>query len=125
MRGRELHGLLRPFLLLLVGERPGHGYDLIDRLQRLGMPDLDPGQVYRVLRGLERDRLLISTWETAEAGPVRRRYELTAAGCADLRAWTARLAGLNELIGTYLRRSTVAIDGPGGRRPDPYLAMRR
>jgi PadR family transcriptional regulator, regulatory protein PadR len=122
---RELQGLLRPFLLLLIGERPGHGYDLIDRLQRLGMPDLEPGQVYRVLRGLERDQLLISTWQTAEAGPLRRRYELTAAGHADLKACTARLAGLNELVGTYLRRSTVAIDGPAGRRPDPYAATRR
>ena len=125
MRGRELHGLLRPFLLLLVRERPGHGYDLIERLHGMGLPDVEPGQVYRVLRGLERDRLLVSAWETAEAGPLRRRYELTAAGCADLRAWTARMAGLNELIGTYLRRSTVAIDGSGGRHPEPYSALRR
>ena len=32
MHGSEVRGLLHPFLLLLIFERPGHGYDLIERL---------------------------------------------------------------------------------------------
>jgi poly-beta-hydroxybutyrate-responsive repressor len=119
MHGRELRGLLPPLLLLLVFERPGHGYDLIDRLGTMGMPDVEPGHVYRVLRGLERDRSLISVWETAGAGPARRRYELTAEGRQALRTWTVRLAQLDQVIDACLRRAAGAFPGtaagPAGR----------
>jgi poly-beta-hydroxybutyrate-responsive repressor len=104
MHGSEVRSLLHPFLLLLIFERPGHGYELIDRLTCLGVPDVEPGHVYRVLRSLERDRLLVSDWVTAGAGPARRRYELTARGRADLEAWTSRLSQLDHVIDTCLDR---------------------
>jgi poly-beta-hydroxybutyrate-responsive repressor len=113
MHGNELRGLLHPFLLLLIFERPGHGYELIDRLDELGVADVEPGHVYRVLRGLEQNRLLVSDWVTADAGPARRRYELTAAGRADLEAWTARLAKLDRVIDGCLSRWTSALAPPG------------
>jgi PadR family transcriptional regulator, regulatory protein PadR len=117
MHGRELHGLLHPFLLLLIFERPGHGYDLIDRLKAMGMPDVEPGHVYRVLRGLERDRSLISLWETPAAGPARRCYQLTAKGRNDLGSWMARLAELDRVIDACLRRSVDALErSPDGDR---------
>jgi len=40
----------------------------------------DPGGVYRTLRRLEEDGLVVSDWEEGEAGPQRRRYTLTADG---------------------------------------------
>ncbi|WP_433533101.1 helix-turn-helix transcriptional regulator [Micromonospora sp. CA-263727] len=125
MHGRELRGLLHPLLLLLILERPGHGYDLIDRLREMGMPDVEAGHVYRVLRGLERDQSLISGWETAGAGPARRRYQLTGKGRDDLRAWTVRLAQLDRVIDACLRRSAGAFSQarPGG--VDRCAAARR
>jgi PadR family transcriptional regulator, regulatory protein PadR len=122
MGGRELSALLHPFLLLLIYERPGHGYDLIDRLEELGMPDVEPGHVYRVLRGLERDRSLISSWETDEAGPARRRYELTVKGGDDLRLWIARLAQLDQVIDACLKRSAKAFQGSQDRQCGSYAA---
>ncbi|MFU8871605.1 PadR family transcriptional regulator [Micromonospora sp. SL4-19] len=124
MHGRELRGLLHPFLLLLIHERPGHGYDLIERLETMGVPDIEPGHVYRVLRGLERDRSLNSAWETDGAGPARRCYQLTAKGRDDLRSWIAHLAQLRQLIDVCLRRSADAVDGAGGGHGDPYAAIR-
>ena len=50
MSGQEMRGLLRPFLLLLLLERASHGYDLIERLAGMGVPDVDPSHAYRVLR---------------------------------------------------------------------------
>ncbi|MFE9955126.1 helix-turn-helix transcriptional regulator [Micromonospora sp. NPDC005299] len=123
MHGRELRNLLHPFLLLLIFERPGHGYDLIERLDAMGVSDVEPGQVYRVLRGLERDRSLLSMWEAAAAGPARRRYELTAKGRNDLRSWTARLAHLNHVMDAYLRRSADAFARPRDGR-DSYATSR-
>ncbi|MGC1215573.1 MAG: helix-turn-helix transcriptional regulator [Micromonospora sp.] len=125
MHGRELRGLLHPFLLLLIFERPGHGYDLIDRLRAMGMPDVEPAQIYRVLRGLERDRSLVSVWETTGAGPARRCYELTAKGRNDLRSWTVRLAQLDQVIGACLRRSAGAFEGAAVGPAERYAASRR
>lgn len=98
MRGDEVRGLLHPFLLLLIAERPGHGYDLIERLDRLGVPEVEPGHVYRVLRGLERERLLESAWVASGAGPPRRRYRITASGFADLEERMARLDRLSRVL---------------------------
>ena len=104
MHGSEVRGLLHPFLLLLIFERPGHGYDLIERLAALGVAEVEPGHVYRVLRHLERERSLESAWVTSQTGPARRRYELTAKGLADLESWTERLAQLDRVIGACLTR---------------------
>ncbi len=125
VHGRELHGLLQPFLLLLIFERPGHGYNLIDRLKAMGLPDVEPGHVYRVLRSLERERSLISGWETAGAGPARRCYRLTAKGRDDLRSCLAGLAQLHQVIGASLQRSAGAFARLPGANRDPYAASRR
>lgn len=117
MEGGEVRGLLHPLLLLLICERPGHGYDLIERLDRLGAGGAEPGQVYRVLRALERDRLVVSAWIPSESGPARRRYELTAEGLAALEAWMARLGRLRAVVGACLARWDEA-KKDGVRAPD-------
>lgn len=104
MPGSELRGLLPPVLLLLLHERPGHGYDLISRLSALGVADVDPGQIYRTLRGLERERSLVSVWVTSASGPARRRYELTAEGLADLEARMAGLSRMDHVLDACLTR---------------------
>ncbi|GGV23161.1 helix-turn-helix transcriptional regulator [Actinomadura sp. LOL_016] len=120
MTGCEARSLLHPYLLLLIYERPGHGYDLIDRLSCLGVSDVEPGHAYRVLRGMERARLVVSTWVPSEAGPARRRYELTEKGVADLEAWGPKLAHLGEVITSFLARwnsaARAAAPAPGGGR---------
>ncbi|MEV4565075.1 helix-turn-helix transcriptional regulator [Nonomuraea sp. NPDC049419] len=111
MSGSDVRGLLSPFLLLLICERPGHGYDLIERLARLGASDAEPGQVYRALRSLERAGHLASDWVASEAGPARRRYELTTGGMAELQAWMRRLTEVRGLLETCLDRWTRISSG--------------
>lgn len=114
MHGSEVRGLLSPFLLLLIHERPGHGYDLIDRLSCLGVAGAEPGHVYKVLRHLEREHLVVSMWVTSHAGPARRRYELTPRGLAELETEMTRLAELDEVLGTCLARWENASAAPAG-----------
>lgn len=102
MCGSEMRGMLRPFLLLLIHRRPAHGYDLIERLAAMGVEDVEPGHAYRVLRGLERERLLTSRWVPSDAGPARRRYELTADGLAELRARMSGLARFGTVLDSFL-----------------------
>lgn len=73
-------GHLRFCLLLLVAERPGHGYDLVERLRPFGYEHDDPAQTYRALHWLEGAGLVRPTWETTGPGPARRVFSVTAAG---------------------------------------------
>ncbi len=95
---------LRPCLLLLLREQPGHGYDLLERLRALGFSGDDPGGLYRALRALERDGLVRSGWEPSRAGPDRRIYELTRAGMEELHRCAKALLRTNETVDVFLSR---------------------
>lgn len=122
-----MRSLLSPLLLLLIYERPGHGYDLIERLSRLGMTDVEPGHVYRVLRHLEQQRYVVSGWVTSGTGPARRRYELTEAGLAELDGWMSQLTQLDQVVGSCLARWADAngsgdLSQPSGDLSQPATA---
>ena len=57
---------------------PRYGYALVQRLSELGMP-IDAGTLYPLLRRLEAQGLLASSWELADARP-RRYYQLSDLG---------------------------------------------
>jgi PadR family transcriptional regulator PadR len=117
----ELRHFVQPCLLLLLSERPGHGYELVGRLRSLGIPDGDPAGIYRTLRRLERDGLTRSVWRSSETGPARRTYSLTAAGRAALDAVTADVRDTRRTLDTYLDRYGRQPPTPraqAGRRPE-------
>ena len=92
-------------MLLLLRERPAHGYDLLDRLPELtGEDRIDVGNLYRVLRTLEEQGLVRSEWDETLPGPAKRTYELTEAGGAALERWAAALADTRARIDLFLRR---------------------
>ncbi|MBW3664720.1 MAG: helix-turn-helix transcriptional regulator [Actinobacteria bacterium] len=95
---------LRPCALLLLAESPNHGYELLAQLAELGLGSTDPGGLYRLLRGMEQDGLVESSWETSEAGPPRRSYEITPDGVEWLHAWGGALAESRRLVGVFLAR---------------------
>lgn len=101
-------GYLRPCLLLLIAESPCHGYDLLDRLEKLGVPAIDAGTLYRNLRSMERERLVDSRWETSPTGPARRMYRITQHGGTELAAWVDVLSeDKRSLEGILLRFSAL------------------
>lgn len=95
---------LRPCLLLLVSEQESYGYDLLERLERLGMVQTDPGTLYRLLRAMEREGLVVSRWETSSLGPARRTYSITEEGVEWLHAWAGALAESRRIVTGFLRR---------------------
>lgn len=100
---------LRPCLLLLIAEKPSHGYDLLERLEMLGLGATDAGGLYRALRAMEQDELLSSEWETSEAGPARRTYALTDEGLEWLHAWAGALRESRRLLARFLDRYEDAV----------------
>ena len=95
---------VEPSLLLLLRERPLHGYELLDRLPELGVEGrVDIGNLYRLLRALEQEGLVASEWRD-EPGPTKRVYELTAEGRRVLDTWAEALHRAQATIGTFLER---------------------
>jgi poly-beta-hydroxybutyrate-responsive repressor len=96
---------VEPSLLLLLRERPLHGYELLERIPELGIEGrVDIGNLYRLLRALEDEGLVSSEWSAELPGPAKRTYELTDEGRRLLDRWAEALRRAQETIGTFLDR---------------------
>ena len=101
-----------PALLLLLSERPTHGYELLERLPGLLAEErVDVGNLYRILRALEEDGVVSSEWSADLPGPAKRTYALTAEGEALLQAWVAALGELRVGLDGFLERTTATEGG--------------
>ena len=95
-----------PALLALLADRPTHGYELLEQLPALLVDErVDVGNVYRALRALEEEGLVVSEWSADLPGPAKRTYELTADGRAALDTWLASLESLRDAITIFLDRA--------------------
>jgi poly-beta-hydroxybutyrate-responsive repressor len=98
-----VRGFVQPWLLLLLLQKPAHGYELMDRLaQGEETPDTDPGFLYRTLRQLEEDGLVRSSWDTEGRGPARRLYEVTPEGVEYLHAWAVNIRQTRQRLDRFL-----------------------
>ncbi|HKC77202.1 MAG TPA: helix-turn-helix transcriptional regulator [Gaiellaceae bacterium] len=94
-----------PALLLLLRERPAHGYDLLERLPELtGEARVEMGNLYRLLRALEEEELVSSEWDDSSPGPAKRRYAITPAGERLLDHWVEALQRSQERTARFLTR---------------------
>ena len=90
----------RDYLMLFaLADGPLHGHGLLKRLEAdaHGVP-FDPANLYRSLRKLERDELVVEVKSTMSEGngPPRRLYRLTRLGRATLTAEARRLSALAD-----------------------------
>jgi PadR family transcriptional regulator, regulatory protein PadR len=96
-----------PALLKLLADGPTHGYELLERLPPLiGEERVDVGNVYRALRALEDEGLVVSEWRADLPGPAKRSYTLTDEGRAVLTQWLASLSELRESLTAFLDDSS-------------------
>ena len=104
MRAR-VERFVEPSLLLLLRERPLHGYELIERLPELaGEGRIDVGNLYRLLRALEAEGLVTSEWSAELPGPAKRTYELTPEGRRLLDRWAEALREAQQDVQNFLDR---------------------
>lgn len=107
---------LPAFLLLFLAEGPAHGGALLSTLQeRLPVPRVDSGAVYRVLQDLEKEGAVVSRWDTAESGPAKRIYTITEKGWTMLDFLAGdikmRLQNLQFFLNTYQSLSKRVEEG--------------
>jgi len=113
--GKTLGRLVQPAIVALLAEEPLHGYLLVQRLAGMAMfrcQKPDPTGVYRALRAMEKDGLVVSSWDLAENGPAKRCFELTRDGRACLARWTGTLEDYADSINDLL----LTIKRAGNRR---------
>lgn len=80
-----------------------YGYGLVQELQKAGI-GVEPGTLYPLLRRLESQDLLSSTWSTEDSRP-RKYYQLSAAGVLALEALTHEWTELNKNITNIIKES--------------------
>lgn len=107
IKTNQMERFMEVSLLVLLLEKAGYGYGLIEELAHFGFdPDqLNVSTLYRSLRKMEQEDLVRSKWEAGGQGPRRRVYEITAKGEEELVQWVAilkmRKAGIEQLISRY------------------------
>ena len=102
-RGGLLRGFIQPLILLQLAKQPAHGYELIEILGQTGyLASADPGNLYRMLRGLEEEGLVQSNWDTSGVGPARRVYEITKEGIEFLESWVVNLRETRRKLDDFL-----------------------
>jgi PadR family transcriptional regulator PadR len=101
----RIERFVEPAVLLLLAAGPRHGYDLKERLTTLvGGDGADVANLYRLLRQLELEGIVRSSWDTAGNGPARRVYRLTGHGRRLLDGWADELRRLEGTTHAFLAR---------------------
>jgi PadR family transcriptional regulator PadR len=100
--GGQIRSFLQPQILLLLTEKPAHGYELMERLEEVDGAGADPGLLYRTLRQFEDEGLVRSAWDTEGRGPARRVYEITDEGQDYLHAWAINIRRTRERLERFL-----------------------
>ncbi len=80
---------MQPSILMSLLLKPSYGYEIIQEIQSFGFVEgqAPPGMIYRHLRRLEEEGLVLSEWETEGSGPAKRVYRLTPDGEEVLGFW--------------------------------------
>lgn len=116
--GLSTEKMFQPTMLVLLCQKPAHGYELIQQLSRNGFAEgeIEPATVYRHLRRMEDAGHVKSRWETGGSGPARRLYEITAGGLEHLRAWGELLRKRKEKLEEFLGLFDRVMSGEIGEK---------
>ncbi len=96
---------MEPCLLLLLRGQRSHGYELMEKLSDLGFEGTssDMATLYRTLRQLEDDGMVLSEWEEGSQGPKKRVYELTEDGLILLENWASVIGQNRDRLTRFLK----------------------
>ena len=103
--GKSLPRLLRPGIMAFLAQGEAHGYQIAQQLSRMRMfagREPDHAGIYRALRDMADEGLVMSAWQTGDTGPARRVFALTDDGATCLETWLATLCDYREAVNELL-----------------------
>ena len=96
-----LKGVLEGSVMEIISRETTYGYDITQKLRKLGFEDVVEGTVYTILVRLEKNGLVETEKKPSEVGPPRKFYALTETGTEELGAfwekWDFVSTKINEL----------------------------
>ncbi len=109
--GRGRGAFLEPAVLAALADSESHGYDVRKSVEEMtgGHVVADPGGLYRLLRRLEEDGFVTSSWVEGDSGPQRREYSLTQEGHELLEHWLDHLRERERALSTLVTAVERAI----------------
>ncbi len=99
----NIERFVEPCILLLLSQKPSHGYSLMEDLEHKCGEKVDIGNLYRTLRRMEMDGWVKSGWSKNESGPDRRVYTITQKGLGFLQTAISSLTRTDTLIHRLLK----------------------
>jgi len=99
--GKTLSRFVRPIILALLADKPVHGYDLLRQLHKVKMfaeAPPDASGVYKTLKAMTAEGLIVGDWDTADTGPARRPFTITSKGRKCLSRWAETLERYQQEI---------------------------
>jgi len=102
---RRGYRFLEPCLLIQLSRGPSHGYELLAGSQECGFEGgaTDSSLLYRLLRTMDEQGLVSSTWETDGPGRPRRVYKITADGRARLKTLMEEVLQTDRILHVLLQ----------------------
>lgn len=85
-----LKGVLEGSILEIISRETTYGYDITQKLRKLGFEDVVEGTIYTILVRLEKNGLVDTEKKPSELGPPRKFYSLNAAGKTELNTFWAK-----------------------------------
>lgn len=103
-KSQIMRGTLEYCILLMLDKKVYYGYEILQELSKHPILSSSESTVYPLLRRLQKEHYLESTWqESTEGLPPRKYYSLTPAGKQYLEAmnieWNNLLNTMNDLKG--------------------------
>ena len=97
---------VEPCLLFFLSQKSSYGYELMEQLNGFGFQKAkpDPAMVYRTLHHLEKEKCVLSKWDTKGTGPAKRNYEITQKGLTLLHAWAQGIVIRKQVLEKFLKQ---------------------
>ncbi|AQU79871.1 PadR family transcriptional regulator [Planococcus faecalis] len=104
LRSQLLKGVLEACVMAVVEEQPIYGYELSQKLQRIGLPDISDGTIYPVLLRLQKNGFIRGEMRPSATGPNRKYYFLTEEGKVELEQMAFEWLQIAEPVSQLLKR---------------------
>ncbi len=79
-RTQLLKGVMEACILKIINDDVVYGYELSDKLQKLGLDAVSEGTIYPILLRLQNNNYIYSEKRESETGPKRKYYFITDEG---------------------------------------------
>lgn len=104
IRSQLLKGVLPACILAVIDRQPVYGYELAQKLEESGLPEISDGTIYPILLRLQKQKLIYSEMRPSESGgPKRKYYFLTVEGKTELMQMKTEWGALANPVSSILK----------------------